>query len=471
MSKLFALEEETGSGESGNDLLIDKLLDRKKEEVSPLSLTADLLKQREEITKEIKDQLEEEPEKKDETGEEEEPPAEDEGSDEGDESSKEEPAKEEDSKDTPKEDSKENSEEDEGSSADSTDDLESMIGSGLGGGSDKEPKAEKKETATESFKVVPTLRNCFGPLRDSHKGYLVSLESFGGDLKPVKETEQPIVYVKEAVLESIKNLTSIAFTYIDSNKTFTEKASVSTKSLNERLTVFTQLVESGKYHFTHKLVSDRDILANISFTDHSTVRETVRALVKYINHSNKASSTLLNSNFDELKSAFQTQEFREDGTDLVYSKPIPGFNLVKASVVPYTNYLKTKIENFQYYKLKVMKTEDLYNLPGISITEDKDIAYIVTTLNELLVSLTVSIDTLNGVTDHFNSFVDSLKVIAYNVGNDEFKNLSELGLDNKVKDFIRFKMVMEISYINVNLVMDYMTSVISALNIALELEE
>ena len=475
MSKLFALEEIEDQEGSGNDLLIDKLLDRKKEEVSPLSLTADLLKRRDEITKDIKEHIEAEDEvPEDEEGTEDE-------SSEGEEET--EPKGESDDntddnssgEEEPSDDKKETKEskadpDDEGGEADSEEDLDGLIGSGLGGG-DKEPQAEKKETATESFRHVPTLRNCFEPLRNTHNAYKVSLEAFGNDLKPTPETEQPIVYVKEAVLESIKNLTSIAFTYIDSNQTFTSKSTEAVTALNERLTVFTQMVQGGKYHFTHKLVSDKDILANISYVGHSSVRETVRALMKYINHSNKSSSTLLNSKFDELKSAFQTQEFNEDGTDLLYSKPIPGFNMVKASVVPYTNYLKTKIEDFQYYKLKVMKTEDLYNLPSISITEDKDIAYIVESLNELLVSLTISIDTLGSVTEHFNQFVDTLKVVAYNVSNDHFKNLAELGLDNKVKDFIRFKLVMEISYININLVMDYMTSVMSALNVALELKE
>lgn len=477
--KLFTMEDDHQEA-SGNDLIIDKLLDKKKEETSPLSLTADLLKRREEITKQVEDQLESEEDEDTDTdtdsGDEEvddEESSGEEGKDskEGD---KEESDDADDSEQDEKKEEKESSDkDDEGSEADDEGDLENLMGSGLeeGGSKDEDKEVAKESIRTPERTFRPTLRNMFNPLKDSYKAYRVTLEDMGNVAKPIKEEDQPVVYVKEAILESLKNLTTVAFSYVESNNAFVDKISDSVTLLNERVTVFSKLVEGRKFHFTHKLMSDRDILANISYKDHSNLRETTRTMSNYLKKSSTSASTLLNSKFDDLKSGFLTQDFVEDGEDLIYTKPVPGFNIVKVGIVPYINYLKTKVEDYQYYKLKAMKTEDLYGLPAISITEDKDIDYVVENLSDLVLNTTVAIDTLKGVTDNFVRFVDELKVIAYNVQNDEYKKLSELGLDEKIQDFIKFKLVMEISYININLIIDYMTSVMSALNIVVELKE
>ena len=145
--------------------------------------------------------------------------------------------------------------------------------------------------------------------------------------------------------------------------------------------------------------------------------------------------------------------------------------MVKVAIVPYANYLKTKIENFHYYNIKALKLEDVYELPAISITEDKDIEYIVKTLNDLIISAGVSIDTLKGITEHFNSFVNDLKVLSYDVQNDKYSNLTELGIDGKVQDFIKFKLALEASFININMSMNYISSISSVLDICLELSE
>lgn len=464
MSKLFALETESNKV-SGNDLLIDKLLDKKEEEeTSPLSLTANLLKQRNTINADIKEHIEQHEDKMEELEEGDDSTEEDEQDEEQTSESKEKEA-EEDGKDA---------EDDSGDSADESDDdedVEALVGSELNKDA-PEDSAEGKGVATESHQQPVSLRNCFSPLHNSYQGYLIALESIAEGVTPIKDTEQPVVHVKDSVLESLNRLTSVAFTYVESNQAFIDKTSKAVTELNERVSVFATMVEEGKYHFTHKLVSDKDILANIALNNgHSSIRETVRALNTYTNFSNKAVTSVLSNEFEELRNAFLTQGFVEDDTDLVYAKPIPGFNMVKVGMVPYTNYLKTKVENYQYYKLKVMKTEDLYNLPAISVTEDKDIVYITESLQQLMFSTSVSLDSLTKINEHFTEFTDGLKVMAYNVENDQYKSLADLQLDNKVKDFIRFKLVMEVSYINVNLILDYMTSVISALNLVLELKE
>lgn len=485
MVKLFAMEDDNKS--SGNDLIIDKLLEKTKETKSPLSLTADLLKQRQEINKEVKDQLEE-----DDTDNEEDNSSNDDSEEENKESSEEESndedTEEEDSSDSEEEDNSESSEDDDkkkpeaeeeedDSAAEDKDELNSLIGSGLGDKpetkKDKEetkPK-EKEEVAEESLNRPASIRSIFKPLLEHNNKYRLSLENFNLEDKAVPVEKQPIVYVKEAILECISNLTKVSFSYIGNTNSFINTISESTLKLNERVTVFSGLVEAKKYHFTHKLVKDKGILENVSFKDHSDLRETSRALLKYVEQSNTAISLMVNNPFEEMKGAFTAKEFNEDGTDLVYAKSLPGFSIVKVALEPYSNYLKTKLENFQYFKLKAIKAEDLYSLSAISISEDKDLEYIVKTLNDLVAVTTVSIDTLKGVVQYFTTFTDELKVLSFDIQNDQYTNLVDLGIDEKIKSFIKFKLAMEANFININMIIDYVTSVSSVLDICLELSE
>lgn len=468
MGKLFALEDDSSS--SDNDLLIDKLLQKKEEKKSPLSLTADLLKQRNDINKEVNAELKEQEEESDKKDSDEEPEVNANADDNSEEDSG---NKEDQNEEDDKTDKKDESESDDDSVAEDKDGLSSLVGSGLkedGGEEDDKSKKDEK-ISEESFRQTVSIRSIFKPLREAQTRYTISLEDFNLGDKAVPVEKQPIAYVKDAVLECFDNLTKVSFKYVENTTSFINSISDSVLKLNERLTVFKGLVEGGKYHFTHKLVKDKDVLEQLSFKDHSDLRETSRVLLRYIEQSNISVSLMVNNPFEEMKSAFTSKDFTEDGNDLVFNKPLPGFNLIKVATEPYINYLKTKPENFQYYKLKTVKAEDLYNLNAISVSEDKDLEYIVKTLNDLVAVAAVSIDTLKGVSGHFVTFTDELKVLSYNVQKDQYTNLTEIGIDEKVKDFIKFKLAMEASFININLILDYITSAVTVLNTCLELSE
>lgn len=466
MGKLFAFEEESPKN---NELIIDKLLEKTKEKETPMSLTADLLKQRDQVNKEVKDHIEEAEKEQDDP---EEDNSEEESSDESNDNSKENDN--EDDSESEKKD-EEPSEADDDKAAEDEESLSGLVGSGLKekeeSSSDKKEETDNEEQATESFNVRPTLRNVFSPIKLAYEAYVENLSKYNLSMEAIQSEQQPVVYVKEAIIESISRLTQLANSYIDNTKSSIEIYSKSLIKLNERLTVFSQLVENGKHQFTHKLVKDRDILSKVSFKGHSDPRETSRVLLKYLNESNSAISLAINNSFNEIRNAFTAKDFKVENEDIVYAKQLPGFMGVRVSIVPYTNYLKTKIENYHYYNLKELKLEDLYELSGISITEDKDIEYIVKTLNDLVISAGVSIDTLKGITEHFTSFVNDLKVLSYDVQNDKHANLAELGIDAKVQDFIKFKLSMEASFININMSMDYISSMSSVLDICLELSE
>lgn len=468
MGKLFSFEDDS---EKNNDLIIDKLLEKGKEKASPMSLTADLLKQRDQVNKDVEEHIEQQEEESEEESKEEDTSEEESEEDDSVDDSEETTEEEDDDKDKEEDKKGKSSEKDDLEAADDKDSLSSLVGSGLKDKDTDSKEDDKEETSTESLVIRPTIKNIFSPIKLAYEEYVSSLSVYNLSMEALPTEQQPVVYVKESIIESIGRLTKVANNYIDNTKSGVETYTESLIKLNERITVFSQLVENNKHQFTHKLVRDKDLLAAVSFKGHSDPRETSRALLKYLNESNKAISIAINNRFSELRNAFTSKDYREEGSDLVYPKPIPGFMMVKVAVVPYINYIKTKIEDFQYYNLKALKLEDVYELPAISITEDKDIEYIVKTLNDLVISAGISIDTLKGITEHFTSFVNDLKVLSYDVQNDKYANLAELGIDDKVQDFIKFKLAMEASFININMVMNYISSISSILDICLELSE
>lgn len=475
MAKLFAMEEEKSSSSETNELLIDKLLRKAEEPKSPISLTADLLKQRQDLKKEIGDKLDEEPEEnsdenEDDSSEENKSEEDTSGNNNSNENKNDEEEKE--PSDSDKEKAKE--EKDDVDAADDKESLNSLVGSGLSDKSSekKEDLEDKKEEqATESFKTKVTLNNIFTPIAQQYDTYKVSLESYNLGSSAVAIEQQPIVYTKEAVIKSLNNLILMSNGYIENNNIFISKIADSVKNLNEKITVFKGFVEAQKYHFTNILVNDKDILTNIACPGKSDLRETSRILLKYIENSNKATSLVVTNEFDQLSDSYSNSDFKKEDNDFVYNDIIPGFGLVRLHLEDYRNYLTTKIQEYQYYKLKVLKTEDLFNLNAISITEDKELIFIMSNLDKLLVNLAIGIDNLKDINAMFTKFIDEIKVIIYDIEQDKYKDLNSISIDEKVKDFIRFKLSIEAYYINTNTIMDYITSVISVINKCVELKE
>lgn len=486
MRKLFAMEETSESKSSSNELLIDKLLKKNEQKPSPMSLTADLLKQREVVTKEVKETIEntEQDADKDKAEQQEDTSSTDEDTQQTDENANQQDedrpaAKDEEvAEKTPekKDDAAKPAQSDDDSdAADDAESLKGLIGSGLKDGSGGS-KADQ-QPATESRRIElprssqPTLATMFEPLREHQAKYTLALESFGLEQQAVKLEAQPIAYAKDAVSKAIANLNAIAFKYIGNNQNFIDVHSKAILTLNERVTVLAGLIESKRYHLTHSLVSDRDVLEHVSIKGNSDPVETSRLLKAYMDESSAAISVLANAEFSALVDAFSSRDFKVDGADLVYARQLPGFVSIRVATAPYKTYMTTKVENFQYYRVKAFKMEDLYELPAISITNDSELEKVVKTMQELIVTATINVDSLTGVNKHFSDFSDRLKVIAYNVEHDQAKNLAELGIDELIKDFIKFKLIMECCLINISLVLEYLTSLSTVLDTCLELIE
>lgn len=471
-NKLFALENNNDTSDDNNDLLIDKVLQKKKEEKSPLSLTADLLKQRQELKQQITDKLE--------TGIPDQPDNTETVVDKN-EDTESKPSNDDEESEKPKDTSSKS--EDTNETEDDTDvadDIESLRAAvGKGGDSDKkDSKPKPTDTATESLETScvsgnPKLdiRNLFEPVLTRYKQYQMSLESYGlGDAAMALEA-QPVVYVKEEINKSLSVLTESANTYVEKNTKFVETITGSIKDLNERIMVFGEFVKTEKYRFNQKLVNDQEVLKRISCTGKSDIRETVKVLLGFIENSSKVINLMLNNSFDQIGSSLTQAGFTKEQEDYQYKDMLPGFGFIRVHVPLYKNYANTRIDNYHYYKLINMKTEDLYDLESIAVVEDKELQFIVTALNKLLSNIALNVDNLNDVAQHFNDYVNQLKVLMVDIDQGKYKDLKSVGIDEKVKDFIRFKLTMESLFINVNTMIEYMVTVMTVLNTTVELKE
>lgn len=495
MHKLYALETDTDVLDNdGNTLLIDKVLKYSKtsNSESAINVTADVIKRRQELKKEIQDKLNDAPpdtpsedsSSPDETKDNESQETKDNESQETDVDSGGDKTPVDDSEETskkkdetkPSNDDKDTEiEQDDDTATDSVDGVNSLIGSALKDNK-PEPKnkpadapVEKETEAKESYRV--TLENMFNPIKYSYNTYHTSLESFGSlQNQAVKVDNQPVAYIKDSVVESLNNIITMANTYIGKNKTFIDSYSDQIKGINEKLTVYREYITQRNYHLTNKLVTDQQLLVSLSVTDKSAIRDTIKILLGYLTTSNSVASYILNNDFANINTILTSSDFTAENDDQVYKYMLPGFNVIRTHIGNYSTYLKTDISGYHYYVTQVSKASDAYSLQAISLKNDNDVDNCINGLDKLLVDLSITDDSFNLVNSNFNTLIDELKVLNYDVGSGKYTNLPELNIDSKIKDFIKFKLISEIYYINMMLVMKYLQGMLSVLDQTLELK-
>lgn len=462
MNKLFSLEaiEEEKPGE----LLIDKLTNMNKTKKEGLSVTADLIKER----NQLKSELDKEFQKK-----QDEPSAkEGEGggsaSEDNSDADKDE-SKSEDNKPSGDGDSGDGGGSDGGDStgAEDLDNLNSLVGSAKGG-----------EPATESFRNkstrainISSLKSLFAPISQRYNEYCVSLESMNLSDQKKPPQEQPVAYVKEEVLKSLNGLINLAGRYVTNNESGITESSEGIKRLSEQLTVYEQYHGNEKLHFTSKLVSKDDIKTSLSVNEKSDIRETSAILAKYLESTVPLIDKLLTNPLEQFPSVLQTSGFAEQADSIDYKTILPGFYKVCAAFTPFTNYLETDYENYQIYRLKTFKLQDLYKLDHIALTEDKDFVAIMAKASSVVMSVGLCIDNLKTINDSYKNFIDKLKATVYEIEKGEKEKLADLDLDGKMKDFIKYKLVAELYTLNISMGIEFLTSLMSAFTILADIGE
>lgn len=341
---------------------------------------------------------------------------------------------------------------------------------------EEEPEEEKKEdyeeVSTESYKAIPYGNkkkwDIFKGLKKVERRRIKTLSSFGFGLESsesqeIKQGQVPVAYTKEPILKSLTMLGELNRKYINNTGSFIEKISVSLPKLNERLHNFERVKDDGSLIFTNELVTDIEILRSVACNGDIDLRDSLRKMRKFTNDANNVAKILTATPDVDMRDAFTSRHFLDKGELVEYFLTLPGFIYVKANIPDYINYLKSDVIDYQYYSSVDRNPTELYGLKPLSISDEKDVVYYIESLKSLVVEMGVSIDILTSISKNFSDFMNELKVIRVGVEDDEFEKLSDLGLDQKVKDFIVFKLVVDIITNNINLGFDFITGMISVM--------
>ena len=81
------------------------------------------------------------------------------------------------------------------------------------------------------------------------------------------------------------------------------------------------------------------------------------------------------------------------------------------------------------------------------------------------------LDNLKVVNKNYQEFVDSLKAMSHDVQSGEQKDLAGLRLDDRLKDFIKFKLVSELYINDLDSAVQYLTAGLRALANLVELSD
>ncbi|WP_396190430.1 hypothetical protein [Flavobacterium sp.] len=455
MRKLFAAEDNTE--ENPGELLIDKLTALKTNQKEGLPLTAELIKQRnqlrQDIDKEIgkssdditKDNEDDKPDQKEGQSD---PDAEDQPS-EGQPENKDDQAK-------------ETNEAGDGEAED-IEGLTALVGS-----------AKTGKDATESFNQRLSglsFRSHIGTIIDRHSSYRLALEGMNLADKAQPATEQPVAYVKNEVVASLNSLIALAGKYITNNTHVVETTSKGVKTLMEQLTTYRGYHEQEKFSFTAKLINTEDVLSSLSVKGNSELKETSGVLLKYLDTMTPLVEKLLTNPLEQLPSVLKSSHFSDETGVLEYKNMLPGFFTVQAGIEPYVNYLKTNYEDYQIFRLKVLKTQDLYDLTHISISDDTTFFSVLDRADKILMNVGLCLDNLKTINNSYGDLVTKLKALVYEIEKDQKDRLSDLGIDEQLKDFIKYKLVTELYIVNIKLGVEFLTSLVSAFTVLIELKE
>lgn len=432
MPKLFSIESDTTNP---NDMLIDKILQSRQKSKEGLSLTAELLQQRHELKTEITQALNKTPESED--------------------KDKEDTGKTDDKKEEI--DSEEASQSEEG--------LEGLIGSGLSK-SDKQDKTVAKESYKEP---KMTLSNLFAGLKSKHQDYRRSVQMFSLESDALSVTHQPVVYVKDEVVKAVNTLISIAQQSVSKNAQRIELAKTAAKSIGDRLAVYHACVEKELLSFTNQVVYDTDMLCVVSTKDKSNVADNAKILNEFLQSSSSTAMMVAKAPIEQLRDVFTSANYTSQGTDLIYPKQLPGFYQVTAGLTNYPNYIDVRYQDYQVYRAKTLKPLELQSLSGYRLTQDKELDSLLSVCDKLLAGLGLAVDDLNAVNDTYLKLIDKLKSVAYDIEKDTTTDLASIGLDEHMKDFIRFRMMTDLYTLNIDLCSEFMSGVLSVLGVVSDL--
>lgn len=492
MSKLFFISMEENKDDvdpniDTSDLLINKLMKyaKVKKESEGISVTADIVKERDKLKSELKEEFNKEKKEDDDQGNTSNDSNED--NQDNNEDNNEQQDNKDNNKDNNTEDNKDSNEDsknkdeeptDEEEAASDPDKLESMIGSAVNNKdkdtTDKDNSKdsnEKDPLAMDSYREKLTLCKCLKPLQVSYKNYKNYLrEKFA--LEALSIENIPIAYTKEDIIKTLNNLIQLSLNLKKYNEQMVEKRKNGLMTLNKTAAVITEAYKNDRLHIIFKVVEDRDLLFTLANEVDTNIPKSVRTLTKYLTNADNLIKSLLTNSLKNYNAMVQASNFeysKEDGS-YVYNELLPNFTQVHLNEYKEDNYLTTDVEEASCYKVVITKQNTIASLEPVQITKDNELSTLIKGCDELVINVSISLDNQLTVSKTLDEISNKLKTLIYDIENNVIKDYKSVKIEEKIDEIARLKLVSNFSSMNIDITLNFLTSLVAFLGIITEVK-
>lgn len=489
MSKLFFISMEENKDDvdpniDTSDLLINKLMKyaKVKKESEGISVTADIVKERDKLKSELKEEFNKEKEDDDQDNtsndnnddndnkEQQDNSGSNENNDNNDSGNKEE-----DNKDSKPKDEEPTDEEE---AASDPSKLESIIGSAHSNKdtdtSDKDTEKdsnEKDPLAMDSYREKLTLSKCLKPLQVSYQNYKKYIkEKFA--LEALSIENIPIAYTKEDIIKTLNNLIELSINLKKFNEQMVEKRKNGLMVLNKTAAVITEAYKNDRLHIIFKVVEDRDLLFTLANEVDTNIPKSVRTLTKYLTNADNLTKSLLTNSLKNYNAMVQASSFeysKEDGS-YVYNELLPNFTQVHLNQYTQDNYLTTDVEEASCYKVVITKQNTIASLEPVQITKNNELSTLIKGCDELIINVSVSLDNQLTVSKTLDELSNKLKTLIYDIENNVIKDYNSVKIEEKIDEIARLKLVSNFSSMNIDITLNFLTSLVAFLGIITEVK-
>jgi len=325
-----------------------------------------------------------------------------------------------------------------------------------------------KAMSSESIakKALITIRklsseNFFQSYIDEHTRYLDSLKSFSISkrIKHISVENQPVVYTKDKMIESLKKILNTANVYDSVINEMFMSLSSSLKEAMETITIYKTYKEQNKITFTNKLIDNKDILINLYSDINCDFKSSLRIMDKFNTDTITLIKFLLTNELNTITGILKTANFiLNDNGEYNYKDKLPGFNLVTINITEYNNYIKTILEEYSCHSIKNIKPTEMLSLDALAIKDEQILDYVNSYLTKIITSMAIITDTMKDVNKTMNETFKEVKLKIYDLENNKVTDMPSLNIDKTIKDIIKLKLALESILVNISISSRFITS-------------
>jgi hypothetical protein len=338
---------------------------------------------------------------------------------------------------------------------------------------EKEEDTTKKEDKDTDKVSAESMKTLFSPLKKTYSKYLITLESFNLNKKPLSLEEQKVAYVKEDVIKSLNNFVLEMTKYNNHNLNLVEKRSKMIMDMDSKFLIVSEYQKKSMVEYTNELIKDSTILSSVLSTDCKNIRSSVRTLLKFTERMKNLAIVIGKNSFEGVVDAaivcgFSRSEIDSNLYD--YEEVQPGFNKTYMTYVPYSSYLKSNLEEYAISRAKLFKVTDLANLEPILINNKADVQYITSTMSEVNNNVSQIVTILSKATEDLAPLQDKVKACIYDVEKSQDLKLAELPIDDYIKKFLTLKYLFDASNVTLDIYSEVTTTLLTVLDKSVNLK-